>query len=63
VILLVNASEHAAAVTLSAPQMKGKPLWAWRPDRQIKAGTQGSFADQLGAFDVRVYSSEARSGR
>jgi hypothetical protein len=56
VILLVNASDHAATVKLTAPQFKNNPVCTWRPGREIHAGEEGSFEEQLEAFAVLVYS-------
>jgi hypothetical protein len=59
VLLLVNASEHAATVKLTGPQLKGNGLWQWRPEREMKADARGSLVEQFEPFAVRVYSNRA----
>lgn len=60
VILLVNASEHPATITLTSPRFAGRPVLARHAGLEFQTDPAGTFTDHLEPFDVRLYSDRDR---
>ncbi len=58
VLLLVNASDHLARITVAAPKL-GPTVHLWREARQLQEDAEGSFPDTLDPYAVRVYATKA----
>jgi hypothetical protein len=60
VILMVNASEHAASIRLVVPVFARGRVHCWHENRQIQPDASGAFVDRLEPYAVRVYSNASQ---